>query len=358
MGQKTRLPFRLHTHRSGTIYIRFTHAGVFYDRSLGTKSSLEALGRARVKYHEITTGEAPGKSETPAVPILPLVDTWTTLISGESVDPETAKIYKGYGKLWHGFFKDVKQIGTRIEAYTLLRLSQVLRSTVIKELAALRGFVRWCVREKKVLPTMPHIPPPEKGLKGKRVNPDRKRTGTLIAPGDIRRILKALPERSRNRVGGEILYPRAFYTVCYETGLRPVTVEQLRKGRHFKPGAKELWVEGAIDKADFDRRVPLSKVARRALEAVAAGRADGALLFGDHEHKRALKAACAELGIEGVSKYDFKHSRATHWLEAGGDLPGTSFLLGHLRVTSTARYIKPNEAAAKKMLSRSESKRS
>ncbi|NIR31160.1 MAG: hypothetical protein GWN84_17985 [Gammaproteobacteria bacterium] len=43
---------------------------------------------------------------------------------------------------------------------------------------------------------------------------------------------------------------------------------------------------------------------------------------------------------------DFRAARITGWLEQSGNLPGTQYLAGHSRATTTAQYAKPTMRAA------------
>lgn len=348
MGKATQLPFRFHTHRSGLVYIRFTHGGRPYDISTGTRNSLEALGRARAKYHGIVNGQV-DVPKTAAIPILPLARAWTDQISGQSVDVDTARFYLGYARVWDAHFKDLHAIDTEAaQKYVFLRATRVMVSTIKKELAALRGFLQWCVYLGR-LSVAPHIPAPDPRLRGVRANPSRKRTGQLLTPAQVEQVIRALPPFLR-KFGGQQIPLRGYFTALYETGLRPVTLELLTVGRHYSVGAEELFITEDIDKNDYERRVPLTPAARKALDAASKGKVDGAPIFGRHEYRKALKLASEGVGLKGVTEYDFRHSRATHVLETSGNLMGTAFLLGHKQFTTTAKYAKPHEAAARDAL--------
>lgn len=336
MGTKPSLPFRLHTHRSGTIYVRW--AGV--DRSTGTKDPLEALTRAQEMWARRDECTFPAKA---AIPLFPVAEAW---LLTHNVDPATANIYKGYARLWDAFFHTLDAIPGKVDEYSYKRLDEVLRKTVRKELSALRMFTRWCVRTRRLLRPV-EVPLPPREMKGVRVNEERKRTGTLLTVPQVQAVLAALPEHSER---APRFIVRDFFIVLYETGLRPATVERLRVGKHFREGA--LYIDEAVDKIRYERVLPVSPECLEALARAAAGKPEGAVIFGAHDFRGVLTEAATQAGLRGVTDYDFRHSRATHLLEAGGTLPGTAFLLGHRQVSTTARYAKPNERAAKETLER------
>lgn len=83
---------------------------------------------------------------------------------------------------------------------------------------------------------------------------------------------------------------------------------------HWRPGRKGLTITDEIDKARFGRTLPLTE---RALEALARSAPKAGPIFGEHNRRKPLEAARKRLGLGPVSAYDFRHARATHWLEEG-----------------------------------------
>ncbi|MBE7481598.1 MAG: tyrosine-type recombinase/integrase [Polyangiaceae bacterium] len=77
------------------------------------------------------------------------------------------------------------------------------------------------------------------------------------------------------------------------------------------------------------------------------------IIFGRHHCRDRLTAAArAVLSPEKAATftpYDLRHSRATEWAESG-NLVGVAFLLGHKHISTTNRYTRPNEAAARRVL--------
>ena len=111
-----------------------------------------------------------------------------------------------------------------------------------------------------------------------------------------------------------------------------------------------LVITDDIDKVRFGRELPLTDVARVALESACAGNGP---IFGDRNYRDQLKKAAARVLPPEKAKtftgYDLRHARATQWAETG-NLVGVAYLLGHKQVTTTNKYARPNWAAAKRVL--------
>ena len=60
--------------------------------------------------------------------------------------------------------------------------------------------------------------------------------------------------------------------------------------------------------------------------------------------KRSFKTACRRAGLEDVRFHDLRHTFATWYLEAGGDLVSLQELLGHSSILMTRKYCHPNRA--------------
>ncbi|HEX8793022.1 MAG TPA: tyrosine-type recombinase/integrase, partial [Polyangiaceae bacterium] len=170
------------------------------------------------------------------------------------------------------------------------------------------------------------------------------RKATIITPAEAKRILMAMPERSR-RTG---TWVRPLFIVLWETGLRPVTVLRLLAPLHYSKGQKHLFITREIDKEGFERNVPLSPAARKALDRVCpkAGR-----LFDNRKGalKVYLRIALEKAGLSDrkISVYDFKHTRISIGANTPGvALAGVAHLVGHKYVSTTALYVQSGETAA------------
>jgi integrase len=230
--------------------------------------------------------------------------------------------------------------------YGRTRLQKVSRPTVRKELCALRRFVAWCGDHDLLLPAVP--PLQKHGQPGKRAKNARKRRATIITEAIAKRILMAMPERSRRT--GE--WVRPLFTVLWETGLRPKTVLRLEAPLHYRKGSDTLFISREIDKEGFERTIPLSAAARGALDRVCSDKPGRLFEAKSSSLRHSVASALAAAGLEelDVSPYDFRHSRITAMANAPGPLTGASFLAGHKHASTTSLYIQGGEQAARETL--------
>jgi len=229
------------------------------------------------------------------------------------------------------------------------RIQCVTRSTLRKELSALRQFREWLSTRGVTIDEIPRLP--KHGHAGVRSKNARKPKATLITPREAKKILAAMPERSR-RTGAWV---RPLFVVLWETGLRPITVLALEAPTHYQRGAKTLFISREIDKEGFERRIPISPAATRALDLVFPKSGAGKLFDADEASLRfSLAAAVREAGLSdrNIGVYDFKHSRITHDANSGAPLTGVMFLVGHKHLSTTARYVTTGEDAARAVIGR------
>ena len=102
-------------------------------------------------------------------------------------------------------------------------------------------------------------------------------------------------------------------------------------------------------KGDKERSVPLNEHARKAVRAWmdVRGGGQGPLFIGKHGdalQARGVQRRVAELGrLAGVecTPHQLRHTFAKRCLDKGGQLTEVRDLLGHTRLETTARYVKP-----------------
>jgi len=225
------------------------------------------------------------------------------------------------------------------------RLQKASRSTVRKELSALRRFVEWCREHGSDLVPVPSLP--KHGPTGTRAKNARKRKATIIEPADAKRILLAMPERApRTRA-----FVRPLFVVLWETGLRPITVLKLETPLHYTKGSDRLFISREIDKEGFERHVPLSPAAREALDRVCPSGPGKLFQVAKGSLRDYLKAAVVAAGLSlNTSPYDFKHSRISIGANSGAPLAGIAHMVGHKHVSTTALYVQTGEEAAVRAL--------
>ena len=225
--------------------------------------------------------------------------------------------------------------------YMYKRIQCVTRSTLRKELSALRMFVGWCAEHGTALPAVPGLP--KAGHPGKRAKNARKAQATILSKAEVKRVLMAMPERSR-RTGDWV---RPFFTVLWETGLRESTLLRLEVGKHYKRGASRLFVTRDIDKAHFERRVPLTAAAQAALRRVCP--ASGFIFAGVKQEnlRESVEAAVPRRGTRQARQPQrpeaLPHLAAR---EQRCPLAGVAHLVGHKHISTTALYVTTNEDAA------------
>lgn len=338
--------------KRGWAYVRFTHAGAEQRIALRTADPGEAQARGADEYARALSGRrrqvVAATRALSSIALDELLAEWIAASAGV-LDETTCGTLETYAKHYKAFFGQLSHV-TRESArdYTRARLRRVLRSTVTKELSFLRAFLAWAV-DQGALDEAPVIDPPPGKATGVRSGPQRS-SPVEITESEALAIIAALPELSK-RIGGRKWPVRARYLVAWETGLRPGSMASLQVPQHYRRGAGELVLEGTDDKARFGRTVPLSAPARAALDASAPS---SGLIFGAHCFDKALKAAArgvlgAELATRFAS-YDFRHGRGMHLVGEGAPLTGVAFLLGHRRISTTDKYLRPSRRDAERAL--------
>jgi integrase len=338
--------------RNGYGIARFTWKGRREFISTGERDPARAQSKAEDIYAEVVSGKRRKVSAAIRVlqPLDKLFAEWLAALEG-ILDERTVETYRVTYVAGHflPFFRSFERVcdEANIDAYARERIRRVLRSTVHKELGALRGFLRWCKMEGFIesLPAWPELP---RTAKGKRVGPQRAKANELSEEDVVKAILSMpvislrISKRTRYRFA---VRPR--FVVAYETGLRPATLDAIELGVHWKRGSDKLKIDDADDKARFGRTVTLTPTAVAALEqAVSELHIEKGPIFGAHDYRSYL----AKAGIEKLAAYDFRHARATHQLERGASLAGIAFQHGHTQTTTTSKYTRPTERAGKAAL--------
>lgn len=358
-----------------TRIVRFRVNGERFEFSTGTSDPIEAAKAAERIYADHVQ-RLPQKVKVvqrgTAPPLDDLISTW--LEGDTTLDPSTARVFETYGRHWLAHWETLADVtDNTAEDYRNARLRKVQGITVHKEIAALRRFLRWC-NDRGHLPRIVNVPGVPKKATGTKHTQRRRVAAPELAPEQIEKLLRALPEwsapedkreRTTPRAKAQKARPRiavrARFRVQYETGLRPSTIDLLEVPTHYTRGATLLKITTEIDKVRHAREVPLSPAARKALDAVVAAlprQPDGSPypgpIFGHHDYRKHLAKAAAEaLPKAAAAVFTGAHlrsARITHWLEATGNLPGVQHLVGHEDTRSTNRYLRPTFRAAAAVL--------
>jgi len=357
-GWKLRLP---EGHK--TYSVRYRIGGKRGERSTGcTDPEQAAIAAARIYADQVQRGgpqkiKVVKRGEAPL--LLDLISNW--LATDSTLDPDTAKVWESYGRHWLRFWPTLIDItDITVVDHRNDRLRKVLAQTVRKELGALKRFTAWC-KDRQFMPgviNMPGVPTKVTGT----AHPKRRRVAAdELSPEQIERIIEAMPEWSKlpkRRTPNDEpkRFPiRARYRVQYETGLRPSTIAALSVPEHYSKGQDFLNLTPDVDKIRWGRPVPLTAKARAALDAVCPPKG---IIFGGHDLREAVARAAATVLPEAAAKRfagaHLRSARVTHLLEATGDLPGVQFAVGHKQDSTTAKYAKPSERAARSMLAKLE----
>ncbi len=203
--------------------------------------------------------------------------------------------------------------------------------------SGIRSFFKYCLQENLVKqdPTLLLEAP-----KLRRSLPD------FLNVSEINRIVSAIdlskPEGERNR---------AILETMYSCGLRVSELVNLRLSSIYP----ELGFIKVIGKGDKERLIPIGNTALKYIciyrqqvrvhSSIKKGNED--ILFLNRRGARLtrqmifflLKALVKEAGIKKtVSPHTFRHSFATHLVEAGADLRAVQEMLGHESITTTEIY--------------------
>lgn len=337
--------------KRGYAYVHFTWDKHPYRIALGTKDRREAQEAAAREYTEVVSGRRRPLKRQPGIllDLAELLDEWLES-KRTSIDIDFFPTLEGYARLFVDRFQSLDRITEASSStFGLVRLGEVLRTTVLRELSYLRQFLAWCELHGAIAQA-PKVPKLPAKAKGRRAGPQRAKA-VHISEVEAKAIIALLPEFSKT-IGGRKWPLRARFAVMWETALRPGTLSKLRVPDHWRPGMKHLEIPDEDDKARWGRPVDLTPEAVILLREVAPKEG---LIFGEHTFAKAIKrAAIAVLGpVRGKSfaPYDFRHGRAMERLDEHAPMRGVSYMLGHKRVSTTDKYLAPDRKAGAAALS-------
>lgn len=343
--------------RDGIGYASFTWQKKRYFLSTGETDPGRAQAEAERIYGEVVSGRRRKVSAAVrvSVPLLDLFGDWLATLEGV-LDAQTLKTYRVtyVGRHFLDFFAKLDDVAdeSQVDAYARARLRKVLRSTVHKELGALRGFLRWAKME-GFITAIPQFPEFPKTSKGKRSGTQRARANELTETQVVDAIA-ALPAISAriSKKDRKRFAVRARFVVAYETGLRPATLDALVLGTHWDLLDESLRIPDEDDKSRYGRVVTLTDAAILALEHTVRflGIKPGEPIFGQHDYRTYLKAAGGVALVKRLAPYDFRHARGTHLANRGAALPGIAYQLGHTQLTTTNKYTRATRAAGDRAL--------
>ena len=333
--------------RTGKYLARFRVSGRRYCRSTGATDRAVAQAEASRIYREVGEGRRRETQDLATIDVADVCAEWLVAMSAE-VSEATIACWTTYVDAhWIPFFASAENLTSeaRLADYMRARLERVTRSTVKKEMSALRRFLGWAV-ERGYLDDAPQVPTPSRRATG-TPHPKGKRVRVELAGTMMDAIIAALPDTTPT--GYRI---KAFFVVLRETAFRPGTLYRVTAPDDYRRGAEVLRIRADADKARYGREVPLTQRARAALDSVCP---DEGILFERFEYREILREAALAAGLPKdlachVSAYDFRHGRTTELLENSSNLTGVAYLVGHKHVSTTDRYAHARQHAAEEVL--------
>jgi integrase/recombinase XerC len=254
-----------------------------------------------------------------------------------TADLQDFKCYLGSHSLQE--LKHVNRIDAfHIRGFFAARFGKIKKASLGRKLAGIRTFFRFLVREGIVTSN------PASGIKApKREKPLPK----ALSVDDVDRFF------SRNHDMGK--RDLAIFELLYSSGLR---VGELTSLRVQDLDLGNGWVR-VVGKGNKERYVPVGSQAVAALQDYLPQRAfletksgvsekDRALFLNSRggplssrSIRRILKTCLNSAGLtRDASPHTFRHSFATHLLNAGADLRSIQELMGHASLSTTQRYTK------------------
>ena len=239
--------------RTGVYTVRFTHAGKRQHRSTRARDLAGAQVEAARIYAETISGRRLQPRTEPLKELDVLLAEWLSQIESE-IAPETWKTYQGYcSNHFLPFFESADRITvSSAEDYSRMRLRAVTRSTVAKELSALRNFLNWAERRHEIdeAPIVRNPPKRSTGTAFKGGKRDKVRVSLTSEQAEA--IIDFLPDRTP--VAGHPI--KALFTVIWDTSLRIGTMWRLEVPKHYKRGDDVLRISQEIDKSRYARSRP------------------------------------------------------------------------------------------------------
>jgi len=264
------------------------------------------------------------------------------LLSKETVRAYAADLrdFKAYlGSCGPGELSNVDRIDAfHIRGFFAARFGKIKKVSLGRKLAGLRTFFRFLVREGIVSQN------PATDIRApKREKPLPK----ALSVDDLDRFFSRNPDMGKR--------DRAIFELLYSSGLR---VGELTSLRVQDLDLNNGWVR-VIGKGNKERYVPVGSRAVAAMQDYLPQRAvletknmapskDRALFLNSRggplssrSIRRILKTCLNGAGLaRDASPHTFRHSFATHLLNAGADLRSIQELLGHASLSTTQRYTK------------------
>jgi integrase len=158
-------------------------------------------------------------------------------------------------------------------------------------------------------------------------------------PPGRERILE--PAEAQRLIGAASPELRLVLIIALNTGMRRAEILSLR-WRAVDIGGGVINIENS--KSGKSRKVPMNALVREALRALPRVASSDYVFYNPEtkthikDVRRGFQASCARAEIKGLRLHDLRHTFATWWITAGGDLVALSKILGHASIQMTMRY--------------------
>ena len=370
MGRPKRdTPYRIRQRRGRPYEVLFTlDDGRDFDLGLGTYDRDEAQRKALEKYLAALAGTLEPEREHQAgrSPVIEGKSTskvgaqWLASTVGvlRATTRETCELY-----IYALETEMPTTANWSVEAFERLlakRLAKMQAKTVRKEFSCYRQLVAYA-HKNGYIPAPITVPSVPVRAKGTRYSKARRCAADEHSPEDILALIAALPEWSRRDALGNRYPIRARFVLGYYLALRPEVLNVAKLGVTWSPGRTDWWIPKEHDKIGIERMIDLPPECVKALEAL---QLEGdALIFGRHRYKRVLLTAALEAKMpkHKANRLCPQHMRSaggTHLLEqSDGDITGVQYVLGHLHMSTTARYMRTSARAGSRAMAKAAAKR-
>jgi integrase len=216
-----------------------------------------------------------------------------------------------------------------IEKYKLERKAKVSTATINRELACLKTILSIAIDWNKLVASFPL-------KKIELAKENNTRTRVLSPIEETALMAEAVP------------HLRPMITLALNTGMRLGEILKLRR-EHINFTTRMITIPAENSKSKKPRQVPMNEVVLDLIRKLAP--ADGFIFRKRHGEPyenviTGLKAACVRAKVIAFRFHDLRHTFATRFIEAGGNVVLLSKILGHSTISITYnRYCHPSNDA-------------